>query len=50
MKAARISAPKTWEIMEAETPTIEDGQCLIKLERWSVCGSDITARVRPGLS
>ena len=41
MKAARISAPKTWEIMDADTPTVEDGQCLIKLERWSVCGSDI---------
>ena len=41
MKAARISAPKTWEIMDVETPAIQDGQCLIKLERWSVCGSDI---------
>ena len=41
MKAARISAPKTWEIMDADTPTVEDGQCLIRLERWSVCGSDI---------
>ena len=41
MKAARISAPKTWEIMDVETPTTDDGQCLIKLERWSVCGSDI---------
>ena len=41
MKAARISAPKTWEIMDVETPTIDDGQCLIRLERWSVCGSDI---------
>ena len=41
MRAARISAPKTWEIMDIETPTIDDDQCLIKLERWSVCGSDI---------
>ncbi len=41
MRAARISAPKTWEIMDIETPTIDDGQCLIKLENWSVCGSDI---------
>ena len=41
MKAARISAPKTWEIMDVDTPALEDGQCLIKLERWSVCGSDI---------
>ena len=41
MKAARISAPKTWEIMDVETPSISDGECLIQLERWSVCGSDI---------
>ena len=41
MKAARISAPKTWEVMDIDTPTIQDGQCLIKLETWSVCGSDI---------
>ena len=41
MKAARISAPKTWEIMDIETPEVGDGQCLIELERWSVCGSDI---------
>ncbi len=41
MKAARISSPKTWEIIDVEAPSIQDGQCLIKLERWSVCGSDI---------
>ena len=41
MRAARISAPKTWEIMDIETPAVSDGQCLIQLERWSVCGSDI---------
>ena len=41
MKAARISAPKTWEVLDIETPAISDGQCLIKLETWSVCGSDI---------
>ena len=41
MKAARISAPKTWEIMDIETPEVGDGKCLIELERWSVCGSDI---------
>ena len=41
MKAARISAPKTWEVLDIETPAIRDGQCLIKLETWSVCGSDI---------
>ena len=41
MFAARITSPKKIEIEDIETPTIKEGQCLIKLERWSVCGSDI---------
>lgn len=41
MKAARISGPKKWEILDVDMPQLKDGQCLIKLERWSVCGSDI---------
>ena len=41
MKAARIKAPKQFEVMDVEAPEISDGQCLIRLERWSVCGSDI---------
>ena len=41
MFAARITSPKKIEIEDIETPSIGEGQCLIKLERWSVCGSDI---------
>ena len=41
MKAARISGPKQFEILEVDEPQLRDGQCLIRLERWSVCGSDI---------
>ena len=41
MKAARLTSPKHFEFVEAETPTPQDGQCLIKLERVSVCGIDI---------
>ena len=41
MFAARITAPKKFEIEDIEIPQINDGQCLIKLENWSVCGSDI---------
>ena len=41
MKAARLVGPKLFELLEAETPTAEDGECLVKLERVSVCGSDI---------
>lgn len=41
MKAARISSPKRFEVSEIDMPLVNDGQCLIKLESWSVCGSDI---------
>lgn len=41
MKAARLAAPKQFDFVELEMPQAGDGQCLIKLERVSVCGSDI---------
>ncbi|MCE2462631.1 MAG: zinc-binding dehydrogenase [Dehalococcoidia bacterium] len=41
MKAAQLVGPKRFEIMDAEMPVIKDGECLIKLERLSICGSDI---------
>ena len=41
MKAAQLMGPKRFEFVEVEQPTPADGQCLIKLERISVCGSDI---------
>ena len=40
MRAARLAGPKHFEILETEAPVANDGQCLIKLERVSVCGSD----------
>ena len=49
MFAARITSPKKMEIEEIETPSIREGQCLIKLERWSVCGSDIRHSYGPVL-
>ena len=49
MKAARLTSPKHFEFVEAETPTPSDGQCLIKLERVSVCGSDIRSSYGPVL-
>ena len=41
MKAARLAGPKYFEIVDTEMPDLVDGQCLVKLERVSVCGSDI---------
>ena len=41
MKAARLVGPKLFEFVDLEIPTIKDGECLVKLERVSICGSDI---------
>lgn len=41
MKAARLVGPKRFELLETEIPALEEGRCLIKLERLSICGSDI---------
>jgi L-iditol 2-dehydrogenase len=41
MQAAQLVGPKLFEFIEVERPTIQDGECLIKLERVSICGSDI---------
>ena len=41
MKAARLVGPRRFELIEAEMPKAVEGQCLIKLEQVSVCGSDI---------
>ena len=41
MKAARISSPKRFEMLDVDMPELADGRCLIRLESWSVCGSDI---------
>ena len=50
MKAVRLTAPKHFEFVETETPAPNDGQCLIKIERVSVCGSDIRHSYGPILS
>jgi L-iditol 2-dehydrogenase len=41
MRAARLTAPKRFEFLDVETPVPEEGQCLIKVERVGICGSDI---------
>ena len=41
MKAARLVSPKKFEVVETDVPALEEGRCLIKLERISICGSDI---------
>ena len=41
MKAAQLVGPKLFEFIDIDMPTIKDGECLVKLERVSICGSDI---------
>ncbi len=41
MKAARLVGPRQFEIIDAPVPAPEEGECLIRLEKLSVCGSDI---------
>ena len=41
MKAARLVGPRQFEIVEAEVPAPAAGECLIRLEKISVCGNDI---------
>ena len=41
MRAARIVAPKQFDFVDLDMPQADDGECLIKLEKVSVCGSDI---------
>jgi L-iditol 2-dehydrogenase len=47
MKAARLVGPKKFEFLDVATPAAGDGQCLIKIERVSVCGSDIRNHYGP---
>jgi L-iditol 2-dehydrogenase len=41
MKAAQLVGRKLFEFIEVDMPRIKEGECLIKLERMSICGSDI---------
>ena len=41
MKAAQLVGPKRFQFVDVEMPTAKDGECLVKLERVSICGSDI---------
>ena len=41
MRAAQLVGPRNFEIVDAPVPTVSDGNCLVEIERWSICGSDI---------
>ena len=41
MRAAQLVGPRNFKIVDAPVPTASDGNCLVEIERWSICGSDI---------
>lgn len=41
MKAVQLTGPRTLEFVDIPQPKLEEGECLIKMEQVSVCGSDI---------
>lgn len=41
MKAAQLVAPKRFTMVEVPMPAPRDGECLVRLEAVSICGSDI---------
>lgn len=40
MKAAQLVGPRLFEFIELDMPTIVDGQCLVRVQEVSICGSD----------
>ncbi|HLF80121.1 MAG TPA: zinc-binding dehydrogenase [Dehalococcoidia bacterium] len=41
MKAARLVGPRQFEILDTPTPTINQGEVLVRIENLSICGSDL---------
>ena len=43
MKIARLVAPRKFEFQTVTDPIMGENESIIKLERWSICGTDIRA-------
>jgi len=41
VKAAQLIGPRNFEIVDVPTPEVSSGNCLVQIESWSICGSDI---------
>lgn len=41
MRAARLAGPQRFQFLEVEVPSLQDGQVLVRLQRLSICGSDL---------
>lgn len=47
MKAFQLTGPRRLEPVDVPMPQVADGECLIKMEQVSVCGSDVILEWRP---
>ena len=50
MKIARLVAPRKFEFQNVSDPVMGKNESIIKLERWSICGTDIRATYGQELS
>ncbi len=41
MRAARLTSPKRFEFVDVDLPSPKEGEVLVKMERVSICGSDL---------
>ena len=41
MKAARLVGPRLFAFEDVETPSLKDGEVLVRMEYFSICGSDL---------
>ena len=41
MRAARLTSPRKFDFVEVDTPSPKEGEVLVKVERASICGSDL---------
>lgn len=41
MRAARLTSPRKFDFVEVDTPAPKEGEVLVKVERASICGSDL---------
>ena len=41
MKAGQLTAPRRMELVDIPEPNIQEGEVLVRVEKISICGSDI---------
>ena len=49
MKAYQLTGPRRLELVQADDPTPEDGEVVLKVQHASICGSDVHLNYEPAL-